>query len=254
MFDASADLRAAVNRAVDRVLSSDSGLILTLMMTGSREYNDPARLWDVCTYVKHEVYPITLRGISGGARGADREFEAWCNDHDVPHQRYPADWKRHHAAAGPIRNTQMVTEGRPDLGLAFGMVRGSGTEDATEKLKLAGIPVWVDGPDFTRDRLRLESGQILQHHPSALCSPPCSIHNPSLHHMRDWPRRWFQDRQMICRVCVHGIPHPDPDDLLFRSRIVGEQPELFWEGLHYCPCHCCNTPTYQGEITNAAQD
>lgn len=41
----------------------------------------------------------------------------------------------------------------------------------------------------------------------------CCIHNPSSHHMRDWPQLWRADRGMMERKCPHGTHHPDPDDL-----------------------------------------
>lgn len=50
------------------------------------------------------------------------------------------------------------------------------------------------------------------HSPDACSGHPCVIHNPSDHHMRDWPTNWRADRRMIERVCPHGIGHPDPDN------------------------------------------
>jgi hypothetical protein len=41
----------------------------------------------------------------------------------------------------------------------------------------------------------------------------CPIHNPSNHHMRDWPQVWRSDKGIIERICVHGVGHPDPDDI-----------------------------------------
>jgi len=40
----------------------------------------------------------------------------------------------------------------------------------------------------------------------------CCIHNPSDHHMKNWPQLWRDDRKMMERTCPHGIGHPDPDD------------------------------------------
>lgn len=33
--------------------------------------------------------------------------------------RFPAKWNEHGKAAGPIRNQQMLTEGKPDVVFAF---------------------------------------------------------------------------------------------------------------------------------------
>lgn len=38
----------------------------------------------------------------------------------------------------------------------------------------------------------------------------CVVHNPSSHHMRDWPQRWQNDG-VLNRICPHGQAHPDPD-------------------------------------------
>lgn len=53
----------------------------------------------------------------------------------------------------------------------------------------------------------------------------CIIHNPSDHHMRDWPLIWRDDRGCFERVCSCGVGHPDPDD---RNH----------DGVHGC-CGCC---------------
>jgi len=42
---------------------------------------------------------------------------------------------------------------------------------------------------------------------------PCPIHNPSDHHMKDWPQHYRVDRGIIERTCEHGVGHPDPDDI-----------------------------------------
>ena len=44
------------------------------------------------------------------------------------------------------------------------------------------------------------------------CRPQhCVIHNPSDHHMRDWPTHFRDDRHLMERMCPHGVGHPDPD-------------------------------------------
>ena len=56
------------------------------------------------------------------------------------------------------------------------------------------------------------TGQHLQVHDAARCSGICPIHNPSDHHMSGWPTHWRDDRQLMERICPHGVGHPDPDD------------------------------------------
>lgn len=58
----------------------------------------------------------------------------------------------------------------------------------------------------------------------------CCIHNPSDHHMKDWPQNWRGDRGIMERMCPCGIGHPDFDDPIFK---------LFpYEDVHGCCGHC----------------
>jgi len=50
-----------------------------------------------------------------------------------------ANWRTHGKAAGPIRNQQMLDEGRPHLVVAF--PGGTGTADMVRRAKAAGVPV-----------------------------------------------------------------------------------------------------------------
>lgn len=61
-------------------------------------------------------------------------------------------------------------------------------------------------------------------HPYDDCAGrPCIIHNPSDHHMRDWPVVWRSDKRMAERVCPHGVGHPDPDDLYYQVHVRGDK-------------------------------
>ena len=64
------------------------------------------------------------------------------------------------------------------------------------------------------ETVALTSGQTVIVHNKELCKDRfCCIHNPSNHHMIDWPQVWRDDRKLMERVCPHGIGHPDPDDI-----------------------------------------
>lgn len=49
-------------------------------------------------------------------------------------------------------------------------------------------------------------------HKKADCVPPCVIHYPTDHHMKDWRLHWRDDKRAFERICKHGVGHPDPDD------------------------------------------
>jgi hypothetical protein len=51
-------------------------------------------------------------------------------------------------------------------------------------------------------------------HPATACEGRhCVLHNPSDHHMREWPTLFRADLHAMERTCSHGFGHPDPDDL-----------------------------------------
>jgi hypothetical protein len=64
-------------------------------------------------------------------------------------------------------------------------------------------------------RHELVGGQVLVgvHKKTDCLGEYCVIHNPSNHHMKEWPQNWRPDRQMMERICPHGVGHPDPDDI-----------------------------------------
>jgi len=63
--------------------------------------------------------------------GADLLAIEWAICNWVPFTEYPAQWRVHGKAAGPIRNLQMLDEGKPVLVLAF--PGGPGTADMVRK-------------------------------------------------------------------------------------------------------------------------
>ncbi len=62
---------------------------------------------------------IDDQGFEGEAEGADTLGRMWAEPNDIPSLRLLADWDEHSMAAGPIRNKQMLVEGRPGLIVAF---------------------------------------------------------------------------------------------------------------------------------------
>lgn len=77
--------------------------------------------------------------ISGGAKGADQLAIDWAINNWCSFKEFPVDWTKHGKAAGPIRNQQMIDEGKPDIVIAF--PGGRGTADMIKRAKKAGIEV-----------------------------------------------------------------------------------------------------------------
>jgi len=57
--------------------------------------------------------------LSGCAPGADTLGIEWAEAKGIQVARFPADWNTHGRAAGPIRNQQMLDEGKPELVVSF---------------------------------------------------------------------------------------------------------------------------------------
>lgn len=110
---------------------------MRVLVCGGRDFRDKMYGWGwlQAIHLKRGITAI----IEGGATGADALAAAWAKLEGVPTERFPADWKAHGRAAGPIRNQQMIDEGKPDLVVAF--PGGRGTADMVRRAKKAGIPV-----------------------------------------------------------------------------------------------------------------
>ncbi len=109
---------------------------MRVLVTGGRSYSDKAYLWSILDgYGPPEVSEI----ISGMAPGADTFAAEWAERFGFPLHKFPADWRKHGRAAGPIRNQRMIDEGKPDLVIAF--PGGTGTADCVRRAEAAGIRV-----------------------------------------------------------------------------------------------------------------
>lgn len=72
--------------------------------------------------------------------------------------------------------------------------------------------VRLEPPEF--DMVELH-GKPFKIHSWAKCKgEACTFHNPSEHHMVDWPLVCRSDKYYLMeRVCEHGVGHPDPDSI-----------------------------------------
>ena len=63
--------------------------------------------------------------LSGGARGADYIGEVWASAHNIPVQKFPAEWDKHGKGAGFIRNTEMAENAEALIAIWDGKSRGT---------------------------------------------------------------------------------------------------------------------------------
>src|SRR5690606_31819253 len=79
-----------------------------IIVTGGRDYQDLVTVRKVLSEYHQEPRPIL---VHGGARGADRMAAYVARELGWHVVAYPADWRRHGRAAGPIRNQEMADAG-----------------------------------------------------------------------------------------------------------------------------------------------
>ncbi len=110
---------------------------MRVLVTGGRAYGDADRVFAVLDKLHHDACIDVI--IEGGAKGADNCAAGWAIARSVPTERFEAAWENHGSFAGPMRNTRMLTEGKPDLVIAF--PGGRGTADMVRKARKAGVDV-----------------------------------------------------------------------------------------------------------------
>jgi hypothetical protein len=110
---------------------------MRVLVCGSRHFAEYQLLSSTLDAIK----PLLI--IEGEARGADKMAAVYAEHHGIPVERYPANWDLHGKAAGPIRNTQMLREGKPDLVVAFLAPNSRGTRNMISQAEKAGVPVKV---------------------------------------------------------------------------------------------------------------
>lgn len=77
--------------------------------------------------------------VCGMARGIDTCGMKWAEARNIPVKRFPADWKRHGKASGPIRNEEMARYADALILVWLGNSRGSA--DMKERAKNHGLKI-----------------------------------------------------------------------------------------------------------------
>lgn len=111
---------------------------MKVLVCGGRNYDNYLELCKTMTTI-HSNLPID-EVIHGGAKGADTLAGEWAEGAGIPVRVFKADWHKHGRSAGPIRNKQMLVEGKPDIVVAF--PGGRGTQNMVNQAEKAGVKVF----------------------------------------------------------------------------------------------------------------
>ena len=111
---------------------------MRILICGDRNYRDARQI-----YKWMEPLPKDTVIIQGEAKGADTIVWICAELLGLKYESYPADWTTHHLAAGPIRNKQMLEEGKPDFVVWFhkDLPSSKGTANMIKQAGAAGINV-----------------------------------------------------------------------------------------------------------------
>lgn len=124
---------------------------LRVLVCGGRDFQNSDWLFAVLDAIAAKCQVVCI--IHGAASGADTLAKEWAEKRGISAEPYPALWddlttrplfikrnrhgKPYNAAAGGIRNQRMLTEGKPNLIVAF--PGGSGTGDMMKRARAAGF-------------------------------------------------------------------------------------------------------------------
>ena len=113
---------------------------MRLLVCGSRDWSNRRFLYQFLDEY-HAQHPVTVL-VEGEAAGADTMSREWAESKGIVVEKYPADWTKYGKAAGPIRNSQMLQEGKPEAVIAFSLnlETSRGTKNMVAQAIKAGVP------------------------------------------------------------------------------------------------------------------
>ena len=122
---------------------------INILICGSRDWNHFNTIKKYLEELKHtyihqnEITPITY--IHGGCKGADSITGHLATQLGLQVRVFKADWSKYGKAAGPIRNQQMLDEGKPNLVVAFhnALESSKDTLDMVSRARNAGITTHI---------------------------------------------------------------------------------------------------------------
>ncbi len=112
---------------------------MRILICGDRNWADENAVKDIIK----QFEPSAI--IEGEAKGADTLARLCGEELGIEVLRFPADWKGLGKAAGPIRNSQMLKVGLPDIIIGFhnNIESSKGTRDMLSRAYASGKPTFL---------------------------------------------------------------------------------------------------------------
>ena len=116
-----------------------AGGFVKLLICGDRNWSDGSAIREIIIRFQPKLV------IEGEARGADSLARIAAEAMGIEVKKFPADWEKYGRAAGPIRNSQMLKEGNPDVvvGFHYKIDESKGTRDMLTRAKKAGKATFI---------------------------------------------------------------------------------------------------------------
>lgn len=113
---------------------------MRVLICGDRKWSDEDTMREVISKLPQDTVVI-----HGACRGADQMAGRLAEEYGLSVEAFPADWARYGRGAGPIRNKQMLVEGRPDRVYAFhnNLAASRGTANMIRQATVSKIEVWT---------------------------------------------------------------------------------------------------------------
>ena len=118
---------------------------MRILICGARDFDDITRIDGfVGSLPKDSII------IEGEAKGADSLARDCSIKYGLEVEKYPADWNTYGRGAGPIRNKQMLIEGKPDIiiGYSKDIKTSKGTKNMLTQGIKAGVPCYLNALDI----------------------------------------------------------------------------------------------------------
>ena len=114
-----------------------------VLICGDRYWDDYNTIVQALSKIQQEKGVEVV--IEGEADGADSMGRQAAIQLGIPVLKFPADWRRYAHNAGPMRNIQMLQEGRPTLVLAFHnyIENSKGTKHMVNAARQAAVPTEI---------------------------------------------------------------------------------------------------------------
>ncbi len=115
---------------------------MKVLVCGSRNWVEESIIKYALRKLLYDNEPEEIEVIHGDCRGADRLAGKIAKELGMRVTKFPANWKEHGRAAGPIRNQQMLDED-PDIVIGFHehVFDSKGTIDMLIKSTKKGVKI-----------------------------------------------------------------------------------------------------------------